>query len=139
MKVYIFLIAALLSSQCISAQDKVPSDSTSNKKDTLMTFSKVEFESEFPGGTSEWINFLNKHLKYPGKAIRKGIQGEVRLQFIVCTDGTVCNIEAISGPEELRASAIEAFKKTPNWIPATQNGKKVKSYKRQSIFYKLSN
>jgi protein TonB len=70
--------------------------------------------------------------------MQQNIQGTVVLQFIVCTDGTVCDIEAISGPEELRASAIAALKTTPRWVPAMQDGKNVRSYKKQPIVYKLS-
>jgi hypothetical protein len=29
------------------------------------------------------------------------------------------------------------MKKTPNWVPASQDGKKVKSYKKQPIVYRL--
>src|SRR5689334_15455757 len=112
-------------------------DSNGNLRNAEGAFSKVEVESEFPGGQQEWVNFLQQNLTYPRKAVRKNIQGEVMLQFIVCTDGTVCEIEAVSGPEELRKSAIEALKKTPNWKPAIQDGKNVKSYKKQPIVYQL--
>lgn len=105
--------------------------------DSDRTFIKVEIESAFPGGQTAWMNFLQQNLTYPRKAVRKNIQGTVVLQFIVCTDGTVCDIEAISGPEELRQSAVEAMKKTPNWKPAIQSGRTVKSYKKQPIVYRL--
>src|SRR5882757_8747920 len=39
-------------------------------------YSKVEIESEFPGGARAWINFLNSHLTYPSKAVRKRIEGQ---------------------------------------------------------------
>lgn len=111
------------------------------KGDTIRSagavFKKVEVESEFPGGAKAWQTFLASNLEYPEKAIKKRIQGTVVLQFIVCTDGTVCNIEAIKGPKELRKAALEAIKNTPNWIPAEQGGKKVKSYKRQPIIFAL--
>jgi protein TonB len=112
-------------------------DSTGNLRNAEGAFHKVEIESEFPGGREGWSRFLQQNLTYPGKAVRKRIEGTVILQFIVCTDGTVCNIEAVSGPEELRKSAIEALKKTPNWKPAVQGGKNVKSYKKQPIVYRL--
>lgn len=118
-------------------QDTSKVDSIGNLRNADGAFMKVEIESEFPGGQQEWVNFLQKNLTYPGKAVRKRIEGEVILQFIVCTDGTVCNIEAVSGPEELRKSAVEALKKTPNWTPAIQDGKNVKSYKKQPIVYRL--
>ena len=106
-----------------------------NLEDTA--FTKVEVESEFPGGLTAWQKFLAGSLTYPNKAVRKRVQGTVVLQFIVCTDGTVCNVEAISGPELLREAAVKAFKSTPNWVPAEQSGKKVKSYKKQPITFRL--
>lgn len=127
MKTIIFAIALFACAYTCSAQtDSTKKQSTTtstadtsgNLKNADGAFRKVEIESEFPGGREGWANFLQQNLTYPGKAVRKRIEGTVILQFIVCTDGTVCNIEAISGPEELRKSAIEALKKTPNWKPA---------------------
>src|SRR5437868_7870885 len=84
--------------------------SDSTKKKTYIvskydtTYIQPEVESSFPDGLKGWQIFLNQHLSYPSDAVRQEIQGTVVLQFVVCTDGTVCDIEAISGPEELRAS-----------------------------------
>jgi protein TonB len=121
-----------------------PKDSVvlvSIKGDTIRmegdVFQKVEIESEFPGGAKAWQHFLMSNLTYPEKAVRKRVQGTVVLQFIVCTDGTVCNIEAISGPEELKQAALKAIKNTPNWTPAIQAGRQVKSYKKQPIIFRL--
>ncbi|MDF2187479.1 energy transducer TonB [Paraflavitalea sp. CAU 1676] len=105
-------------------------------KDT-MVFRKVEVESTFQGGMPGWTRFLIKNLRYPDTAIRQKIQGDVMLQFIVCTDGTVCDVQAISGHEVLRAAALEAIKKTPNWTPARKDGKNVKSFKMQPISFRL--
>jgi protein TonB len=105
--------------------------------DTIRTAERIEIESTFPGGTQGWIRFLNDNLVYPSKAAKKNIQGTVVLQFIVDKDGTVSDIQAIKGPEELRQSAIDAMKKTPKWNPAVQDGKRVKSYKKQPIVYRL--
>lgn len=98
---------------------------------------KMEFESEFPGGEAGWIRFLNANLVYPEKAVRKKIEGDVIVQFIVNKDGSVSNIEAISGPELLREAAVKIFENSPRWKPAVQNGRKVKSYKKQPIKFRL--
>ena len=94
-------------------------------------------ESRFPGGERAWINFLQENLEYPAKARRKNIQGTVVVQFIVNTDGSISDIEAISGPEELKQAAVNTVKKSPNWIPAFQFGKKERSYKKQPINYSI--
>jgi periplasmic protein TonB len=100
-------------------------------------FRKVEIESEYPGGLSAWQRFLNRNFRYPQEAAEGGIQGVVTVQFIVDKDGGVSNVEAISGPEELRAEAVRVIKKSGKWTPAIQNGRQVRSYKKQPIVFRL--
>jgi protein TonB len=128
------IISLSLNAQTNLAKDVTVTTSLSGPDSA---FKKVEIESEFPGGIPAWMKFLSENLTYPDKAVRKNIQGTVVLQFIVCTDGSVCDIEAISGPPLLREAAVKALKNTPNWTPAVQGGKKVKSYKKQPITFRL--
>ncbi|MCG7857669.1 energy transducer TonB [Flavihumibacter sp.] len=107
------------------------------EEDWDKTFTKVEIESEYPGGTSAWQRYLNKSLRYPQDAIDNEVQGTVVVQFIVDKEGTVSAVEAISGPEELREEAARVIKKSGKWTPAVQNGRQVKSYKKQPITFRL--
>jgi periplasmic protein TonB len=100
-------------------------------------FRKVEIESDYPGGAAAWQRFLNRNFRYPQEAVESGIQGIVTVQFIVDKDGSVSNVEAISGPPELRAEAVRVIKKSGKWTPAIQNGRQVKSYKKQPIVFRL--
>lgn len=97
----------------------------------------VEIESEYPGGLEAWKRFLIKTTRYPDDAIEKEIQGTVLVQFIVDRDGVVSDVVAVSGPEELRPEAVRVIKKSGQWKPAEQNGRKVKSYKRQPVVFRL--
>jgi len=110
-----------------------PADTTDFDK----YFTRVENESEFPGGLNAWAKFLNENLNYPRSAVKKNIEGTVVVQFIVDKEGNVTDIKAISGPEELRPEAERVMKKSPKWIPAQQGGRKVKSYKKQPIAFRL--
>ena len=101
------------------------------------TFTKVEIESDYPGGASAWQRYLNKNLRYPQEAIDNEIQGTVVVQFIVDKQGVVSDVEALSGPNELRDEAVRVIKKSGQWTPAVQNGRQVKSYKKQPIVFKL--
>ena len=122
----------------VNAQTEVSKTTAVNQKDLHdSTFTHVDVESAFPGGGPGWSRFLRDNLVYPKKAVKKNIQGTVVVQFIVDKDGTVSNIDALDGPELLREAAIDVVKKSPNWKPATQNGRKVKSYKKQPITFKL--
>jgi protein TonB len=112
---------------------EAPKDNTDYDK----TFTKVEIESEFPGGAAAWTRFLIKNLHYPEEAQNNEIQGDVIVQFIVDKEGNVSEVEAISGPNELREEAVRVIKKSGKWTPAVQNGRQVKSYKKQPIKFRL--
>lgn len=107
------------------------------EEDYDKTFTKVEIESEYPGGSAAWQRYLNKTLRYPQDAIDNEVQGTVVIQFIVDREGSVSDVEAISGPEELRSEAVRVIKKSGKWTPAIQNGRQVKSYKKQPIVFRL--
>ena len=107
------------------------------EEDWDKTFTKVEIESEYPGGTSAWQRYLNKSLRYPQDAIDNEVQGTVVVQFIVDKEGVVSDVEAISGASELRDEAVRVIKKSGKWTPAVQNGRQVKSYKKQPITFRL--
>lgn len=105
----------------------------------MKNFIPISIESEYPGGSKAWMLFLNRMLggRYPSEAFEKGIQGTVVIQFLVDVDGSVSNIEAISGPAELREAAINTIRKSGKWHPAIQNHRSVKTYKRQPITFVL--
>lgn len=102
-------------------------------------FMKVEIEAQYPGGFAAWARYLTKNLEknLPQEAIDNGISGTVEVLFVVDESGSVSNVEAVSGPTELRDAAVAVIKKSGKWEPGIQNSKKVKSYKRQPITIKL--
>jgi protein TonB len=107
------------------------------EEDWDKTFTKVETESQYGENANDWGKFLYKTLVYPQDAQDNEIQGTVIVQFIVDKEGNVSDVEAISGPNELRAEAMRVIKKSGKWKPAIQNGRQVKSYKKQPITFKL--
>jgi protein TonB len=118
----------------VKAQTTVPG---SPARQTDSAFTHVDTESSFPGGIPAWSRFLQDNLVYPKKAIKKNIQGTVMVRFIVDKDGSISAIDALDGPELLREAAMDVIKKSPNWKPASQYGRKVKSYKNQPIAFRL--
>jgi protein TonB len=110
-----------------------------NDADEDGMFLKVEKESEFPGGGAAWLRYLNKNLRFPDDALNNEIDGTVMVQFIVDRDGIVSDVEVISGPEKggLREEAIRVIRKSGKWTPAMQNGRFVKSDKRQPVTFHI--
>lgn len=108
------------------------------KDDEPAIWTKVEIESTYPEGAAGWLRFLNKNLHYPDDALNNGIEGVVMVQFIVDEKGNVSNVQAVSGPESggLREEAVRVIKRSGLWTAAIQNGRQVKSYKRQPITFR---
>ena len=71
------------------------------------------------GGTERYAQFLADHQRYPATAMQKGIQGTVKVSFIVEKTGTVneVKVETPLSPE-LDAEAIRLIKSAPKWTPA---------------------
>ena len=134
MKLFLCLLLQVLIVASIRAQAGIAKDLVVSNDSV---FVRVEIESEFPGGATAWARFLSNNLVYPPKAVRKNIEGTVIVQFIVDKQGAVSDIEAISGPELLREAAVNVIKNSPHWKPAVQDGRKVKSYKKQPITFRL--
>ncbi|HEY0679815.1 MAG TPA: energy transducer TonB [Chitinophagaceae bacterium] len=99
----------------------------------------VQIESEYPGGVSAWSRFLNKNLPphYTDDLVERGIQGRVVVMFIVDTEGNISEVRGIEGPKELWPIAEKVIRKSGKWKPANNNGRAVKSYKRQPIVFQI--
>jgi protein TonB len=60
------------------------------------------------------------------------------VRFIVCKDGSLCEIKAEKkGQTPLKAEAERVIRNSPNWIPAVVKGKTVKAYRRQPITFQF--
>jgi len=102
------------------------------------TFANLKIESEFTGGLGAWQSYLNKNLRYPERAINAESQGTVWILFIVDTEGKVKEpVVARSVEFSIDQESMRIIKRSPNWIPAIQEGRRVRSYKKQPIIFKL--
>ncbi|HEV9037170.1 MAG TPA: TonB family protein [Puia sp.] len=119
----------------------VEAPAASKAEDWDRTFTKVEIESDYPGGVAAWIRYLNRNFRYPDDALNNEIHGTVVVQFVVDKDGLVSDVQVVSGPATggLREEAMRVIRHSGKWNPAIQNGRKVKSYKQQPIIFELRN
>jgi len=99
----------------------------------------AEERAEFEGGLQEFYKYLGKHIKYPRKAQRLGIEGRVYLQFIVEKDGSLTDIQVVKGiGAGCDEEAVRVLQNSPKWKPAKQRGKKVRFKMTQPISFKLN-
>jgi protein TonB len=120
--------------------NKYSTDTLPKKDTTVKIFAKVEIEASFHGGESAWIMFLQKNLN-SNVPVKKGApvgNYTTIVQFVINTDGNVADIEPLTnfgyGMEE---EVIRILKKSPRWVPAIQDGRNVRAYRKQPITFNV--
>jgi len=108
----------LLGAAAVYGQSSTTSQSTTNQK----VYESVENEPAFPGGMAKFYTFIQLKLQNPEVASLVGINGKVRVSFVVGKDGVLKNIRALDtigfGCEE---EAVRVITASPRWSPAMQN------------------
>lgn len=100
----------------------------------------VEQDPSFPGGNDALRDYLRKNLKYPTIAQENGMQGTVRVQFVVTKSGTISNVKVLksAGDRSLDEEAVRVIKGMPKWIPGKQNGASVSSKFTLPVVFKMA-
>lgn len=109
------------------------------KEDPNQVFTKVEVEAQFPGGEGKWNQYVQRSVeKNIDDLVDDGQAGTCEVQFIVDREGNVSNVEALTMKGSVLARiATDAIRRGPKWIPAIQNGRQVKAWRRQKITFRL--
>ncbi len=90
------------------------------------------------GGYPTFYKFVRENLKYPELAIKDGVEGSVRLQFVVSKDGSISHIKVIAGiGSGCDEEAMRIVKQSPKWQPAVDKGNNVTSKASIPISFKL--
>ncbi len=89
-------------------------------------FTVCEEPPTFPKGQEGLDDFIQTHLRYPVIAIKKHVEGNVYIDFIVTKEGTIQNVAPTRGigfwaDEE----AVRLVRSMPKWKPGKQNGRPV--------------
>lgn len=97
---------------------------------------RADVMPEFKGSLT---TYLGSNLKYPEYARKNKIEGKVFVKFLVTSNGTVVQAEAVKSPDtSLTRAALEVIRQMPAWEPAHMNdGKKVNVWFYLPVFFKL--
>ncbi len=102
-------------------------------------YDKVDKMPEFDGGMEGLISFMQKNIKYPKSAEKKGTEGKVFIEFVVTSKGAVTKAKVKKGAnEEMDKEALRVVNSMPNWKPGEKDGKKVSVKMVLPIVFKLS-
>lgn len=119
-----------------------------SKKDTTAPERKAEqgpasadsSDAKFSGTARDWLRFLNQNLRYPDDAVNKEIMGTVVVTFLVDSTGKI-PLESIwvnrSICYSLDRETIRVISISPAWDPAMINGRRVNSFERQPMVFRL--
>lgn len=87
----------------------------------------AQFKGQVNGFDSLRI-YIAENIVYPEKAYEKKIQGTVYVQFSIDTSGYVTEVKLLKKVHPLLdKEAIRIIKSLPQWVPAKNDGKTVKS------------
>lgn len=109
--------------------------------DENKVFEKVEVEASFKGGEGAWRKYLERNLDANTPVENGAPAGSytVIVQFIVDKEGRISDVKAItSHGYGMEDEAVKIIRKGPDWVPAVQNGRNVKAYRKQPITFVVS-
>lgn len=108
----IIFIALSLSSVALFAQPENFKGSRGDKGEFMATFKGQEAKQSFP----MWVN---RNIKYPQACSEQGIEGTVRVSFIVESNATLSNIKVVQSVHPLMDSAVvQLIRESPKeWTP----------------------
>lgn len=105
------------------------------KNDTI--FYKTDTKAYPKNGLKPFYQELAKNIQYPGLAKLIGIDKKITLEFIVDENGKLTDFEPLNNRSlSFEKKAFKKLEKMPKWIPATLNGKNVKTRFRIPITFK---
>lgn len=103
----------------------------------IITYTELRHPPEFQGGMTELAKFLSANIRYPAEAAKVGIQGRVRVSFVVDIEGNVDKVTVLRGighgANEEAARVVKAT--SGKWIPGVEQGHKVPVNAELSIFF----
>lgn len=93
---------AIVKTEPIKKEEETPQPSKPIADQELLKAKRERFVSEL-------INRINSNKSYPNSARRRAIEGEVEVAFAIASNGSVGEIEIISGHDIFKNSTIEAI------------------------------
>lgn len=99
-----------------------------------------EVEAQFPGGMEALQKYIQDNVKYPEVDRQLGTEGRVYMTFVVERDGSITGVQCMRKgvSPTINREAARLVETMPLWIPAEDDGKKVRARCRLPITFSLS-
>jgi TonB family protein len=84
-------------------------------------------EPSYKGGLKSFYSYLGHNIHYPDYEKAHNITGKVLITFLVEKDGSLSKVKILKHvSENIDAEALRVVKESPDWIPGTEYGRKVR-------------
>lgn len=101
-------------------------------------YAVVDTLPEFPGGKAACTRWLRGQIRYPDDCLKAGVEGTVKVSFVVEADGAVTGAEAVSSPHpSLSAEALRVVAEMPRWKPGRRAGEAVRARFTLPVSFRL--
>ncbi len=114
----------------VTARPEMPANNNAKMEaDATGVYPVADIMASFPNGTNGLQNYFDKNLEYPADASNEGVEGTVKVTFIVDENGRLIAPQ-VSGENlgyGLEEEALRVIKRMPAWSPAKVKGKNVKT------------
>jgi hypothetical protein len=100
-------------------------------------FTKTDILAEFKGGSKKWFDFAQKQFDF--NSVVQNLQDSqqfhdsIIVKFVVTKSGQVCKVTILRGNSLLSIPVINLLKSSPNWIPASSEGRMLNAYRALKI------
>lgn len=127
---FIFISMALL----FAGPDAIAQDTKNADPRYFLLDEHPTFKGGSPNDFALWVT---KHVKYPKYAKEIGIEGTVKVHFVIDKKGKISEAHVHEGVHPaLDQEAVRVVLKSPKWKPAKKDGRPVKvSYTIPVMFY----
>lgn len=111
------------------------SDNVNNPKGPI----PGEKEASFKNGAPGWRTYIEKNLTTPDRALKSRMGGTINIGFVILENGEVGDTRVIKSVEySLDSEGIRVINKSPAWVSAEKDGKKVKTYHIQPMTFVIT-
>lgn len=136
-----FVLGGVIFTSCLRPNAQSNEDMRTDKKSVMddNTIYTVPEQNAAPvGGLSALYKHIQQNLKYPERAIRRGLEGRVFVEFVVEKDGTVGELRVLKGiGPECNREAMRLIQSFEKWVPGKHQGRVVRVRQSFPVVFKL--
>lgn len=122
----LMVVLLLIAATPLFAQESTqPASSAANELQQLIdSGADVQLPTFKNGDLNKFRAWLLQQIDYPVECRKTGIEGRVKVQFVIAKDGSIGSFEVLESPHELLTNEVlKAMKRSPRWEPLRVDGK----------------